>query len=207
MPVDLNVVSEGSDPPRMWLTSVRGILPPHTRIDAPNVPDMVDRLLRAVRFQRNSIRFLRIYSHGMPGLAFIGTGNSIPQADYHRFGVGEDKDLFNRADLARLTGMFTSDGAVTFYGCQVARGTLGWTFLERLGQLWEASILGSEDTQRPSMAGDLPVSSALTGPLRRVRPGLRESEFRTYRFRGGQTLTEHGPAAPETFITNPFTVP
>jgi hypothetical protein len=167
---------------------------------------MVERLLRAVRYQRQSIRFLRIYSHGMPGLAFIGTGNSIPQADYNRFGVGEDKDLFNRTDLARLTGMFAPDGAVTFYGCQVARGTLGWTFLERLGQLWQTSILGSEDTQRPSMAGDLPVSSPLTGPLRRVRPGLRESDFRVYRFRGGQTLTEHGPAAPETFIANPFAV-
>lgn len=166
MPVDLNIISAGND--RFgWLQAVRNLQDQLSNpFIADNVPMMVQEMLNRCGNQRNSIRFVRIFGHGTPACQFIGTGDQIPQFETQKLGLDEaTKNLFNQAAIARLGGYFIEGGSVVLHGCNVAAGTRGQLFLEKLAMLWQVSIAASQDTQSTELSGNLPISP-LTGRIR-----------------------------------------
>lgn len=171
MPIDLSVISGGIDTSG-FLPYIRNNI--QGQNDAPNpmevasVPEMVNMMLERCGRQPHSIRAVRIFGHGVPGCQFIGCGNQEPEFDSQKLGLNPfRKILYNHASLTQLRGYFAEGGNVVLHGCNVAAGSIGQIFLEKLAMAWQVSVAASEDRQTNQLSGSQPFDP-LQGRIRHI---------------------------------------
>jgi hypothetical protein len=80
---------------------------------------------------------IHLFSHGEAGRLTLGSEH----LDLNRL---QDENV--RRELAQLGKALTADGDLLLYGCDVAQGTKGSAFIERLAQLTAADVAASRDT-------------------------------------------------------------
>jgi hypothetical protein len=186
--IDIDVVSDGpdnsgTDLSQSTLQNMRSSLP--DAIVARNVHHMIMQIgarLDRAPLDSRQIHLLRIYSHGVPGNAFIGSGRGYPTAE-QTLGVDDQGLMLNTADLRRIRGLFSSDGLVTVHGCNFAAGKRGCAALHGLSSIWSVRVRASAAAQWGRLAGNLMVT--------RLQPPVLEAADLSPR------------AIPETPIANP----
>lgn len=172
MPVDISIISGGVDTSG-FLPYIRNHIHSHQHaapnpVEVESVPQMVNAMLERCGRERNSIRAVRIFGHGVPGCQFIGCGNREPDFDAQKLGLNRfRKTLYNQASLTLLRGYFAENGTVVLHGCNVASGSLGQIFLEKLSMLWQVSVAASEDRQINQLSGSQPFEP-LHGRIRQT---------------------------------------
>lgn len=157
----IDIISEGPSTD-VAILNVRQSLP--NAIVCVNIPDMVDRIQRQLGAQ-GSIKRLRIFGHGAPGLACVGNVpatlslanenqqiqmNSskiitlIEQIGINRQGVVMQRNhaLLNEDRLALLRGRFSRQGWVELHACKVAHGAPGEALLKKLASVWQVQVKG-----------------------------------------------------------------
>ena len=172
MTVDISIISAGVDTSG-FLPYIRNHIHSYGNtapnpVEVEGVPQMVNVMLERCGRERNSIRAVRIFGHGVSGCQFIGCGNQAPQLDTQKLGLNPHrKTLYNQASLTLLRGYFAPNGNVVLHGCHVAAGSLGQIFLEKLSMLWQVSVAASEDRQINELSGSAPFDP-LHGNIRHV---------------------------------------
>ncbi len=84
--------------------------------------------------ERESADSLHIISHGASGALYLGsTVLTLDSLDQHA------------EALARIGQGLTADGDILLYGCNVAQGEAGATFVDRLAALTGADVAASEN--------------------------------------------------------------
>ncbi len=150
-----------------------GLLPIYRQLTAlnqdpiriSNGPNGVERMVAEVIGKAKtpgSISVLRIYAHGNSGIIAVTGGDRLE----HPMSAISLWDMPKLAPiLARLTPYFTQNAQVELYGCYVATGENGdsWVIKENsdgeklireLAQLWKVKVLASGNTEK-----GLPIAS------------------------------------------------
>jgi hypothetical protein len=90
--------------------------------------------LREIASAYSDLAALHIVSHGAAGLLLLGSG-AVRQAD-----LGA-----NEASLADIGRSLTPGGDILLYGCEVAQGDMGSTFIEAFAAMTGADVAASVD--------------------------------------------------------------
>lgn len=105
--------------------------------------DGIEQILAALQ-GRTNLDAIDILSHGSPGTITLGSG------------VLNNDNLDDYAEqLAQIGRHLKHDGDILLYGCEVAKGTIGQEFIERLSLLTGADVAASTTlTGAPELGGD-----------------------------------------------------
>ena len=105
--------------------------------------DGIEQILAAVQDQ-TSLSAIDIISHGSPGTIMLGAN------------MLNNSNLNDYADqLAKLGKHLTDGGDILLYGCEVAQGETGQSFIEQLSQLTGADVAASINlTGAVNLGGD-----------------------------------------------------
>lgn len=93
---------------------------------------------------KTNLDAIDIISHGVPGSLKLGSGilNSNNLADY-------------AVQLSEIGKHLSDDGDILLYGCDVAQGKTGRSFVDQLARLTGADVAASDDmTGNPTLGGD-----------------------------------------------------
>ena len=105
--------------------------------------DGVQQIAEALKHYRN-LDSIQIVSHGAPGRLALGSA-MLDDADLNRY----------RSALQAWGHALKAHGSIQLYGCNVAQGTVGDRFVERVGQFTGAAVAASTDaTGSPALGGN-----------------------------------------------------
>jgi hypothetical protein len=155
MSMDLNYIKKSD--PQSRIIKLQGM--------SNAITEMVNSIERAAG--NGNLEILKIWGHGFPGGQIVSSGTNANDILNHYSGL-EVSDLDQTiAQLRRLKGQFTYNGAVELKGCNVAAGTRGETFLKSLAQIWGVPVRAGIVSQR--------MGSDWTGTVVEAHPdgGLR----------------------------------
>jgi Domain of unknown function (DUF4347)/Calx-beta domain/PKD domain len=94
--------------------------------------------------QYSSLHTLHLVTHGQPGTLILGNSD-----------IDEAKLFANAQQVKKWAQAFVSEGELIVYGCQVAQGSYGKSFINKLHQLTELSVAASETkTGAENLGGD-----------------------------------------------------
>lgn len=112
--------------------------------------DGVEQITEALA-SRRSIQSLHLLSHGSPGTLYLGAAQ-LSMATLTQY-----------ADqLRQWVSAFTERAEVLLYGCEVAAGTIGQLFIQKLSHLTGASIAASTNrTGNAALGGDWTLESTV----------------------------------------------
>ena len=115
--------------------------------------DGIDQMLAAIN-GRKGLASIHILSHGAPGQIQLGSTH----VDVNTLDI-------RIADFAALGNALGADGDILLYGCNVAAGELGQSFISALAQATGADVAASTDLTGNSLLGGNWTLEATTGAI------------------------------------------
>ncbi|HEX8979164.1 MAG TPA: IPT/TIG domain-containing protein, partial [Parasulfuritortus sp.] len=105
--------------------------------------DGVQQIAEALKHYRN-LDSIQIVSHGAPGRLALGSA-MLDDAGLNRY----------RSALQAWGHALNAHGSILLYGCDVAQGSVGGRFVDRIGQYTGAAVAASTDTTgSPALGGN-----------------------------------------------------
>ncbi|HNB42630.1 MAG TPA: VCBS domain-containing protein, partial [Burkholderiaceae bacterium] len=137
---------------------------------------------------RSGIDAVHIISHGSPGNLTLGS-----------LSLSQDGLASHAAELAAIRDALSEQADFLLYGCNVAEGEVGASFIQALAEATGADVAASIDATGPMLIGENWALEAATGPIESVLP---VSDAAAESFAGSLALpgAHHAASGSELFL-------
>ena len=110
--------------------------------------------IQSILSNESNVSALHIVSHGNAGIIKLGS-TSLDSNNISNYST----------QLAEIGSHLSDTGDILLYGCNVAAGTIGQTFINQLAQYTNADVAASVDTTGASSLGGNWILESQTGPI------------------------------------------
>ncbi|MDB2575491.1 DUF4347 domain-containing protein, partial [Alphaproteobacteria bacterium] len=144
-------IDGGVEDPQTLADAAADVLPDNAQIHILDSDSDGFAQINEILQNHDRVEEIHIFGHGTAGEARLGTASlSLETLTTHS------------GTLAVLKDTLTEDGDILLYGCNIATGEIGQTFIEELAELTAADIAASDDIT--GVSGDWHLEAS-TGPI------------------------------------------
>ena len=153
---------------------------------------------------RGGLDSIQVISHGSAGTLYLGSSvlNSANLASYQN-------------QLQTIGASLSATGDILLYGCNVAQGTIGASFVDSLARITGADVAASDDLTGPIYLGGDAVLETASGSVEAatlalggLQQTLAVNTAPTFTFRDGRLTTNFGQSfgtgSPDTYVSSIF---